>query len=738
MANSQFNGILGRKSVCSIPVNLLGLAMIINETSQGKEPYSAVESEGVSNQIIHPIEDSQYQALLLKCEHLSQELQLAQKKIDELEKKNEFLYASDRRLALHLHQTPLAAMAWDEQDILTEWNDAAVKIFGFTKEEALGRNIFDLIIPEKCHGNVKEIFANVLASQAEDHHNINENFTKDGRRILCAWVNTALHDASGKLIGAAAMAQDITQKREAEIQLALMEERRQMLWENIPDYIAEIDLNGKIILCNHAWPVKQINEDGPTIYDAFLSERRAVLAQLISKSISTGLTQRYELPIIIDGAETWWSQKIIPLKNVGVVCSLLVVSSDITERKLAYQEIEQRVQERTEVLLNINNELKEEICTRKHIEIALRESEGRYYRLTTVTPVGIFRFNLKGDTFYVNEHCVRIIGLPVNEMMGRGWEKNVHPDDYARIIDEFTAAVQNQLPVKTKYRFLHEDGKIVWVVGEFITEVDENNNVTGYVGTITDITRLHQAEEKLHQRQIELAHCSRLSTVGEMISGIAHEVNQPLAMIVNYTAGCLQRMKKEDCCPDIGRVLQRIFEQAERAGEIIHRLKEFLRKGEVRKERLNINEVMRDSLSLLHGELHESKTKLHLDFQEKLPEIFMDKIQIEQVVINIIHNAIEAMRETPLARRQLFIKTRLCSVGEEILQISIQDTGSGISDEIATKIFDPFFTTKSHGMGVGLSISSTMVELYGGRITLDKDVKDGAKFVINLPINRLG
>jgi len=387
-----------------------------------------------------------------------------------------------------------------------------------------------------------------------------------------------------------------------------------------------------------------------------------------------------------------------------------------------------------EVLLKINQELKEEIYTRKHVEAALRESENRYYRLTSICPVGIFRCDATGKTIYMNQRCADMIGLPLQEAMGHGWVKTLHPDDYERVTAETYYAWANQVAYKTKHRYIHADGSIIWVVAEFLNETDESGNFKGFIGTLTNVTPLLQAEEKLRQHQLELEHHARLNMVGEMISGIAHEVNQPLQMIVNYTAGCLEHLQREkNASPQIIAIMQRVFDQAERAGTIIHRLKQFLKKGTLEKESADINSVIRETVSMIKGVLHDAKIDLKLNLANNLPPVFIDKIQIEQVVLNLVHNAVEAMNAAGWLFHHISIQTGL-SAEKNQLEIRVSDTGPGIAAEIADHVFDAFFTTKEKGMGVGLSISATILEAHGGRIALDRHYHEGTAFIINLPI----
>ncbi|MBI4356269.1 MAG: GHKL domain-containing protein [Gammaproteobacteria bacterium] len=248
---------------------------------------------------------------------------------------------------------------------------------------------------------------------------------------------------------------------------------------------------------------------------------------------------------------------------------------------------------------------------------------------------------------------------------------------------------------------------------------------------IKEMHSREKAEENVRQHQRELAHFSRLKTMGEMASGIAHELNQPLAAIVNYTGGCLERLQTEQTVPEFVAVVQKINDQAERAGAIIHRLKDFLRKGNAVTESVDVRLAIENVLKLIECELNQYEIKWSVQANE-CPKALMDKTHFEQVTLNIIQNAIEAMKENTEGKARLLTITVGLS-GKEMVEVSIKDTGPGIPPEILEKLFEPFFTTKEEGMGMGLSIVSSILESHGGRIQVSSMVGEGAMFKLFMP-----
>lgn len=240
-------------------------------------------------------------------------------------------------------------------------------------------------------------------------------------------------------------------------------------------------------------------------------------------------------------------------------------------------------------------------------------------------------------------------------------------------------------------------------------------------------------EERARQQQAELTHVSRLSLLGEMSSGLAHELNQPLAAISNYSQGCIRRLQSGKGETDsLVMAMERITSEANRASDIITRLRKFVRKEELQRTCISINTVVEDVLGLIDFELHNHSIQVNKHFPEDLPEICIDIIQIQQVLVNLIWNAIEAMLENEENKRILTIET---GAGEnDHVQIVVSDTGYGIDEETAEKLFNPFFTTKDHGVGIGLSISRTIVEDHGGKIWARPRDGGGSTFFLSLPI----
>ncbi|MEK7246038.1 MAG: ATP-binding protein, partial [Pseudomonadota bacterium] len=243
----------------------------------------------------------------------------------------------------------------------------------------------------------------------------------------------------------------------------------------------------------------------------------------------------------------------------------------------------------------------------------------------------------------------------------------------------------------------------------------------------------HHAEAEARERRAELAHVHRLNTMGEMASGFAHELNQPLAAVVNYAKGAVRRLKQNAVEPgELLAVLEQVAAQAERAAAIVRRIRAFIRKEEPRHVALDFNQIIRETAGLMAAEAEREGARLILDLANPLPRVHADAVQIEQVIVNLARNAIEAMAEASSPVRQITLRTMPAADGA--VAIAVEDTGPGLPHVGRERLFDPFFTTKAEGLGLGLSISQSIVEAHGGRLTAAPSPGGGAIFRFTLPI----
>lgn len=261
----------------------------------------------------------------------------------------------------------------------------------------------------------------------------------------------------------------------------------------------------------------------------------------------------------------------------------------------------------------------------------------------------------------------------------------------------------------------------------------ENDQVEYYSIIGRDITLKHQAEEEAKRHQLELAHMSRLLSVGEMATGLAHEVNQPLAAILNYCHGTERRLEEgvADPVKTVSSSMKLIMKQAKRASDIIKRMRSFVRKTDFQCIEFSINDSCREVSAFLYQEALDHNITFDFHLGENLPPLNADKVQIEQVLLNLMRNAIEAYSDCKKAYRPVIISTRTT---EGYIHISVEDKAKGISSEGLASLFEPFYTSKSSGLGMGLSISQTIIETHGGQLRAESDGETGTHFYLKLPL----
>ncbi|MBS0274715.1 MAG: PAS domain S-box protein [Proteobacteria bacterium] len=332
-----------------------------------------------------------------------------------------------------------------------------------------------------------------------------------------------------------------------------------------------------------------------------------------------------------------------------------------------------------------------------------------------------------------NAGAERIFGYNHAEMIGRPISAIIPPERQQEedAILERVRGGESILHYETTR--IRKDGREIAISLSVSPVRDGSGAVIGASKISRDVTERRRAEERENALQAELAHVSRVSAVGQLSSALAHELNQPLTAIMNYVSAAKMRLSEgaQGQSDKTVTLLDRAIGQAERAGTIIQRLRAFLEKREPQRAGEELNTVLQEAIALGFVGSMEEGVKLVLDLAGDLPPVQVDKVQIQQVIVNLIRNATEAMRDSPV--RELVISSY--RAGSGLVEISVADTGPGISDAIAAQLFEAFVTTKEKGMGVGLSICRTIVEAHGGHISAVPNQPNGTIFKIQLPVN---
>ena len=378
-----------------------------------------------------------------------------------------------------------------------------------------------------------------------------------------------------------------------------------------------------------------------------------------------------------------------------------------------------------------------DITERKRTEEALRRSEAYLAEAQKLTRTGSWAWDPCRDwILHCSEEIFRIYGIdprhgmPAFEML----MQRVHPDDHDRIIESTLEGARKKEERLIQYRIVLPDGTLKYIESVRRPVLDAAGNVVEIVGTSIDVTerkRDEEERERLRKLEADLAHVDRISMLGELAASLAHEIKQPITGAVTSANACLRWLARHP--PDLEKARAaalRIERDGTRAAEVINRLRAFYKKDTpAQRGLIDVNAVIREMIALLHSEAIQHSISIRHELADCIPRIIADRVQLQQVLMNLMLNAIEAMRGTD---RELTIRSRLHA--DDQLLISVGDTGVGFPAEDAEYIFDPFFTTKPQGTGMGLAITRSLVESHGGRVWATPNTGPGATFYFTLPI----
>jgi len=417
----------------------------------------------------------------------------------------------------------------------------------------------------------------------------------------------------------------------------------------------------------------------------------------------------------------------------GRAIGTLETNNDITERKRADAELQRSERRYRNIFQTTGVSIWEEDFSevRAAIDDLKAQGIGDFPRYLAEQPEFVRQAIAMVKVIDVNDATVKLFGARSKDELLVSLHKVFTPDTEAVFAGELIAIAEgrNSFAAETVLRTLSDDRLNVLLTVTFPAEPGKFDSV---LVSITDITARKLAQEELEQAQAALAHVSRLTTLGELAASIAHEVNQPLAAVGANADAALRWLAAQP--PDLEEAreaLSGIVKDSHRAGEIIKRIRALVKKTPPQDERLNINETIRDVIGLTRSEVQKNGVSLQTHFAGDLPLVSGDRIQLQQVILNLIVNAMEAMEAVPAARRQLLIVTEKDSSNEVL--VAVRDSGPGLDLENFDRLFDAFYTTKPNGIGMGLAISRSIIAAHGGRLWTTPNIPHGAVFQFTLP-----
>ena len=657
---------------------------------------------------------------------------------------------NEERLNLALGAGEVGTWEWLIPENRVAWSAKSQQIFGLSTADA-GSSFDDFL--KVVGAQDRPSLANTIRQAVHEGSPYEFEFQVVRPDSSIAWVlgkGKALYDELGRPRRMLGVNVDITERkaveelRREETSLRESEARLRELADAMPQIVWTATPDGRMDYFNQRW-YDLTGADRNTSRDqSWLSmthpEDRKVTFEAWRHAVATGgqCEVEHRLQVRDTGEFRWHLARAFPVKDrTGAVLRWYGSCTDIHDQKRVEQELrdsridlEARVIERTRELSTAIVQLREEIAERAGAERALRSSEERFGKAFHSSPDAIMIVRQQDFRFIeVNAKWETMFGYSRAEVIGRS------ADQLGLIMDtdhgkRARAQLQSQgylhdFEVETRTR----SGEILQVV--LMIDALEMAGGPCYLINMRDITARKRAEMDAESQRRELAHLSRVASMGELSGALAHELNQPLAAILANTRAAQRIMTRTS--PDLSEIreiLEDIASDDRRAGDVIARLRELLKKGEGQQSEVDLNELVAEVRTLLHSELIRRRVSVNTELAPSLPRVLVERVQIQQVLLNLVSNACDAMAGTNGNQRQVLIRTELTQEGRVLL--SVRDRGHGIPEGQLEQIFDPFFTTKENGLGLGLAICRSIVTAHRGRLWAENNASRGAIFHLAL------
>lgn len=576
---------------------------------------------------------------------------------------------------------------------------------------------------------------------------------RNGSTIWVAVSWQPIYSTSGACLGHRSSIRDISDRKRAED--ALLEERRLLtsIIAHIPSGVFWKGRDYRYLGCNEAFArsagvARPEDIVGKTDYELAWEPEQADYFRACDRRVmeeDRALLNIEEVERQADGRQARLLTSKVPLHDrEDRVYGVLGIDTDISELKQVESdlrqiraELEVRVRERTADLAAANEHLRREIAERERAEAAARENEQRYRLVSELTSDYAYSLRVVPgggcEAEWVTDAFSRMTGHGASELEGHGgWERIVHPDDLP-VVERRGQCLRAGRSAVTEFRIVAADGRICWLRDHVRPIWDEaEHRVVRVLGAAQDITARKEAEEEARRHQAALAHVARITTMGELAAQLAHELNQPLCTIVGnaQTAQRLLAAPAPDL-DDLRDALNDIVTSGKRAGNVIRHLREFLRRQEPQPLVLNVQRLIEEVAGFLEADARQHRARLRFDIADGLPAIRGDAVQLQQVLLNLVRNGLEAMTGVPEPAREVII--RAGRGDPDGVVICVSDHGPGLERDVAGRVFEPFFTTKPGGLGLGLAISRSIVEAHGGRVWVEPASPSGTAFLLFLP-----
>ncbi len=631
----------------------------------------------------------------------------------------------------------------DREGRITLINRAGCQILGYNDSELIGKHWFTTCLPARFHREARARFRQVIAGEKPiiAYHQ-NHILTRTGEERLIAWHNTLLTDGDNEFVGTLSSGEDVTERRRTEevvsaiaqgtsatVGKAFFQPLVRCLAETLEmDYafVGEVaDTNARRILTCARYSKGEFLKN--VEYDLADTPCENVVGKRLC-CYPSGVQARFPRDRILGdiGAESYVGTPL--LDSTGRALGLLVVMDRAPIANPSF----------AESVLQIFATRAAAELERTRAEAALGESAERLKLALRAARMGTWEWDIVRNRIIRSEDASLQLGILPDRRCDsfEDFLNLVRPEDREHLKRTIHTCMEDKDcdDYSAEYRVGCPEGSTRWIAERGQLYRDETGKPIRLAGVSMDITARKQAEEQAREHQTELAHVIRVSTIGELAMGLAHELNQPLTAMVNYTQWVMRRVREAGASsPELIEAMDGAVSQALRAAEIVRRLAKFVQKHSPQQTAVAINDAVNVVLGLSAAEARDHRAVIHVELAPDNPTVLADNIQIQQVILNLVRNGLEAMVEKETSERVLTIRT---CVAEHEVVVAVTDRGPGLAPDALRRVFEPFFTTKPQGMGLGLSISRSIVNAHGGRLWAENNPADGATFHLTLPLIR--
>jgi PAS domain S-box-containing protein len=643
-----------------------------------------------------------------RCNHIGTHVNLQPDSVQAPEPKqnDEMLRANEERFRRYFDLGLIGMAMTSPTKGILEVNDELCRILGYERNELLQKSWAEITHPDDLAADVAQ-FNRVLSGEIDGYTLDKRWIRKDGRVIDSITAAKCTRHADAEVDYCVGLVLDVTERRRAEQALRASEEKYRTLYESIDEGFCTIQM--------------LFDENDKPIDYRFLEVNPSFERQTGIKG-----AQDRRMREIAPAHEEHWFEIYGKIALTGEPMRFENVAAQLNRWYDVYAfRVGQPQERKVAVLFN-------DITERKQAEVKSRESERRFRLLAESIPHHVWTLRPNGILGYLNQRLVDYTGLTPEELRLGGWAA-LHPDCVAGVQAAWEQAWAHGTDYEMEQRVRGRDGNYRRFLCRAVAVQDEQERVVEWVGTNTDVEGLRQTEDALRITQAELAHVARVVAMGELTSSIAHEINQPLTVIVANANACQRLLQADEVnVEEIRGAVTDIIAAGQRAAEVITQIRDLLKKRTPSKVSLDVNELIREAIALIPHVLKKHKIALRTDLAADMPSVLGDRIQLEQVILNLMVNGIEAMVSIDDRPRVLTMRSAADAAGNVLVEV--KDSGIGLVITNVEKIFDTFFTTKPSGMGMGLSISRSIITSHGGRLWATANAQDhGATFQFCLP-----